>query len=259
MALFWRLWAAVALVNTAVLAVFVALATLQFGKIHGELLGERLTVLADRTAAPLESAARIGLPLSAVRTAEAVLERARQADETITAIHVFDGAGEVVHSTTTDPPAAIPPEALAARMAAGGRPWHLQTSDAFLSSIDVAGRDGTAAGGVLVVYPGEGNTTRVQAMAAALALAAIVVLVASAALAAALLRLGLARQIRLFEAIDDAVARSERDSWRSAAGGAPAPRSAADAAGLRKLLDEADARYRSLGAAIAEAGRAGRE
>ena len=51
MALFWRLWAAVALVNIAVLAVFVALATLQFGKIHGELLGERLTVLADRSAA----------------------------------------------------------------------------------------------------------------------------------------------------------------------------------------------------------------
>src|SRR5690606_11632071 len=96
MALFWRLWAAVTLVNVVVLAVFVALATLQFGEIHGQLLGERLTVLADRAAEPFESAAKIGLPLSTVRTADALLERARQADETITAIHVFDIAGNIV-------------------------------------------------------------------------------------------------------------------------------------------------------------------
>src|SRR5690606_31271403 len=107
------------------------LATLQFGQIHGELIGERLTVLADRAAEPFESVATLGLPLSTVRTADALLERARQADETITAIHVFDIMGAVVHSTSSEPPATIPAEAIAARLAAGGRPWHLQRSDAF--------------------------------------------------------------------------------------------------------------------------------
>ena len=45
-------------------------------------------------------------------------------------------------------------------------------------------------------------------MAAELAIAAIGILIASAALGAALLRIGLADQIRLFEAIDSAVAQS---------------------------------------------------
>lgn len=60
MALFWRIWAAVTLVTFAVLSIFVSMAILQFDQIHSELLGERLMVLADRTAAPFEAAARIG-------------------------------------------------------------------------------------------------------------------------------------------------------------------------------------------------------
>lgn len=53
MALFWRIWAAVTLVNLAVLTLFVGLATLQFDSINSGLTGERLAVLAERTAAPL--------------------------------------------------------------------------------------------------------------------------------------------------------------------------------------------------------------
>src|SRR3546814_9884983 len=64
MALFWRIWAAVTLVNLAVLTIFVGLATLQFGNINSYLVGERLVVLADLTAAPFAAAAKIGLPLS---------------------------------------------------------------------------------------------------------------------------------------------------------------------------------------------------
>src|SRR3546814_3890200 len=99
MALFWRIWAAVTLVNLAVLTIFVGLATLQFGNINSDLVGERLVVLADLTAAPFEAAAKIGLPLSTVRNADALLEGARQIDGAILAIHVFDAAGRIVHST----------------------------------------------------------------------------------------------------------------------------------------------------------------
>ena len=96
MALFWRVWAAVMLVNFAVLSGFVALATLQFGSINSALVGERLGVLAGRTVAPFEAAVRIGLPLSSVRNANALLERARQTDDSIVAILVFD-----THSSQT--------------------------------------------------------------------------------------------------------------------------------------------------------------
>ena len=63
MALFWRIWTAVLAVALCVLALFVGLATLQFGSINASLVGERLQVLAERTASPFAAAVRIGLPL----------------------------------------------------------------------------------------------------------------------------------------------------------------------------------------------------
>ena len=87
--------------------------------------------------------------------------------------------------------------ALAARAAAAGVPWHSETEGGFLSSIDIPARAGSTAGGILIVYPGGGNVTRVRAMGAELALAAIAVLLAAAGLSAVLLRFGLGRQIRM--------------------------------------------------------------
>ena len=256
MALFWRIWTAVLLVNLAVLTLFVGLATLQFDSINSDLVGERLVVLAGRTAAPFQAAAKIGLPLSTVRNADALLERARQTDDAILAIHVFDPAGRIIHSTDASAPAAIPPEALAARAAAAGAPWHSETDGGFLSSIDIPARantsEGVTVGGILIVYPGGGNVTRVRAMGAELALAAIAVLLAAAGLSALLLRLGLGRQIRMFEAVDGAIADFERGAWRSAAAGPAAPVPADDGTGeLRQLLDAAETRYRATGQALA--------
>ena len=256
MALFWRIWTAVILVNLVVLTLFVGLATLQFDSINSGLVGERLVVLAGRTAAPFQAAAKIGLPLSSVRNADALLERARQTDDAILAIHVFDAAGRVVHSTDTPAPAALPPEALAARTAAAGASWHSETEGGFLSGIDITARGGVTTGGILIVYPGGGNVTRVRAMGAELALAAIAVLLAAAGLSAVLLRLGLDRQIRMFEAVDGAIADFERGAWRSAAAAAadPVPADGASADGtaeLRQLLDAAESRYRATGRAIA--------
>jgi hypothetical protein len=254
MALFWRIWTAVILVNLAVLTLFVGLATLQFDSINSGLVGERLAVLAGRTAAPFQAAAKIGLPLSAVRNADALLERARQTDDAILAIHVFDRAGRIVHSTVTPAPTEIAPEALAAREAAGGASWHRETADGFLSSIDIPARGGTTAGGILIVYPGGGNVTQVRAMGAELGLDAIAVVLVVAALSALSLRLGLSRQIRTFEVIEGAIADFERGSWRSAAAGSAAPIPADDGTGeLRHLLDAAETRYRATGQALTAA------
>ena len=72
MALFWRVWAVVSLVNLFVMAVLVGLAALQFTSIHSILVGERLAVLASRTVAPFVASAKLGLPLSSVRNAPAI-------------------------------------------------------------------------------------------------------------------------------------------------------------------------------------------
>jgi len=249
MALFWRIWGAVTLVNFAVVTIFVALATLQFGNVNSGLVGERLVVLADRTAAPFKAAARIGLPLSTVRNAGALLERARQTDDAILAIHVFDVTGRIVHSTVTPPPTVIPAEAQFARAAADGAPWHHETTDGFLSSIDIVSRDGSTVGGILIVYPAGGNLTRIRAMAAELGLTAIGVLIIAAVLSALLLRLGLRGQIKSFEVIDNSIRKFERSAWRSAAGRPPDVAKGGDEE-LRVLLDAAETRYRTVGQAL---------
>ncbi|HEY9538025.1 MAG TPA: hypothetical protein VIS03_10590 [Kiloniellaceae bacterium] len=253
MALFWRIWAAVTLVNLAVLTIFVGLATLQFGNINSDLVGERLVVLADLTAAPFEAAAKIGLPLSTVRNADALLERARQTDGAILAIHVFDAAGRIVHSTAEPAPAAISAETLAVRRASEGVAWHRETSEGFLSSIDIASRTGQSAGGILIVYPKAGSLIQVRAMAAELTLAAIAVLLISAAFSALLLRLGLQRQIKLFETFDAAIVDFERDTWRGAAGRPVVPAEDDDGGDLHGLLATSERRYISAGRSLAAA------
>ncbi|MCM5571573.1 hypothetical protein M6I34_13715 [Burkholderiaceae bacterium FT117] len=250
MALYWRIWAAVTVVMLVVLGVFVALATVRFASINAGLVGERLLVLADRTVAPFASAVRLGLPLSTVRNATALLERARQTDDAILAIHVFDASGRIVHSTSPQPPFAIPPEASRARSVEAGAGWFRETGDEFLGSVDIPGRDGASAGGILIVYPGGDGLTRTRAMLANLSLAAIAVLVAVSTLAALLLRWGLARQIRHFAAIDGEVLAFEQAAWRSAAGGR-APPPPAGATGLHERLELAERKYRAAGRALA--------
>lgn len=248
MALFWRIWAAVLIVNTAVLAVFVGLATLQFDQIHSRLVGERLAVLADRTVAPFATAAQINMPLSTVRNSAALLERARQTDDLIAAIHVFDVEGRIIHSTETEPPAGIPPATLAAHRRAGGAPWSREADNGFLSGVGIPGPGGQSAGGVVVVYPSRGNIINVRAMGAELAIAAMALLGATSILSAMLLRLGLRKQFADFEAIDGTLADFEKDSWRGAA-------AQEDAGEFRVLLDASDRKYRAVGRELArEAG-----
>ena len=250
MALFWRVWAAVTLVNLVVLSVFVGLAALQFASINATLVGERLVVLASRTVAPFAAAVRLGLPLSTVRNAAALLERARQTDEEIVALHVFDASGRVVHSTVAPAPAQISPDAMTAREAARGGPWYRETVDGFVSSVDIAARDGGSAGGILIVYPGGGNITQIRAMVAELLVGAIAALLAAGVLGTLLLRIGLAGLIRQFEAVDATYRDFERGAWRRAAGGCW--QSAADAS-LRDKLESAAAQYRATGQQIAAA------
>ncbi|WP_372624082.1 hypothetical protein [Falsiroseomonas sp.] len=253
MAFFWRVWLAVAGINAIVLTLFVTLAALQFDAIQSSLAGERLTLLAARTAAPFEQAARIGLGIAAVRNAEGLLERTRQTDEAIGAIHVFGPEGRILHSTDPLPPSRIPAAALVARAAAGGAPWHHGGRDAFLAGVEIASRSGASLGGVLIVYSAAQNAARVGAMTTELILAGIVVLLGSMALGAPLLRIGLRGPIRAFDAIEEAVEGFERDAWRSAAGDRPAARATAAAEDMRGMLDEAEHQYRSAGRSLAAA------
>jgi hypothetical protein len=249
MALFWRVWAAVSLVNVFVMTVLVGLAALQFASINTTLVGERLAVFASRTVAPFAASARLGLPLSSVRNASAILERARQTDQDIVALHVFDADGKVIHSTARPAPDAIPAAAAQARRTARGAPWYRETTEGFVGGVDVAGADGQSVGGILVVYPSNGHLTQVRSMIVELAEGAAAALLVAALVGTVALRYGLARPIREFEAADSTYRDFERSAWRRGAGLEWTPPDDG-AASLGDALRAAAARYRATGQAL---------
>ncbi len=252
MALFWRIFTAVSVINLLILFIFVGLATLQFDAIHERLIGERLVVLAGRAAEPFESAARLGLPVASVRNAVGVLERMRQTDDAILAIHVFDPLGRIVHSTEKGAPARIPDQAHAARREAGGASWHVVTTVGLLGGVEILGRENKSVGGIVIVYPTTQNETRVWAMGSELMMAGIAIVLVGAGLSVPILRLGLRRQFSAFESIERAIMDFERDAWRTAASGARLD--PGDGAGdVHSLLAGAEERYRETGRAISAA------
>ncbi|WP_282039153.1 hypothetical protein [Halomonas alimentaria] len=247
MTLFWRAWATVMLVNLVVLALFVGLATLRYAGIDSGLTGERLGVLAQRTAEPFAVAARLGLSLGQVRNAPAVLERARQTDERIDAIHVFDPDGWVVHSTRPDEPARINPEFFRRHGESASAPWFLETEGRFISGVSIQAGTSSAAGGVLLVYQRRHSHSRVLAMSAQLSMLALLVWLAAALVGWLPLRLVLAREVSACRRLEQAIEAFERRCWR--------PSGAVITQGghrydqdeeLAVLLDVAERRYREV-------------
>ena len=107
MAIVWRILVAIGAINFIVLFIFVSIATLQFDTILSGLIQERLVVIADRVRVPFAAVANLGLPLSTVRNARAILEDARQDDSNIEHIHVYGQDGAIVHSTSRTPSATL--------------------------------------------------------------------------------------------------------------------------------------------------------
>jgi hypothetical protein len=101
-------------------------------------------------------------------------------------------------------------------------------------------------GGVLIVYPKISSVTNIRAMAAELAFATVVILFVGAVLSLILLRLGIGKQIRLYDSIDSAVTNFERGAWRSAAG-RPSLSREADLEDLGHLLETAEMSYQAAG------------
>ncbi len=252
MSLFWRSWGLVVLLVSAVLAALVLLSTVQFNSILSGFVQGRLAVLVQSAQLSFRSATGLGLPLASVRNGPAILERARQTDPHIAAIHVFDPSGRILFSTDTVPPARIPEAAMKALAAARGGVWRAETNDALMSGMAIPDARRRTIGGVVIVYPTAGLVTSVKAMGASLALygAAITLLLGGVALV--ILRYGLRRLITVFAGINAAFTAFEQKEWRQAAGGtsvAPPPVAGfgVDTETLRGLFEAAEKQYVNAG------------
>ncbi|MGR3342793.1 MAG: hypothetical protein ACU0DI_06155 [Paracoccaceae bacterium] len=254
MGFFWRMWLSAIGIILASAIVFVILATLQFSQIFSGLVGERLLVVASRTAAPFEAATRLGLPLSTVRNADALLAQARQTDTEIAAIYVYDVNGEISHSTQTSVASAEIQKILRSHgESSGGQSWYAESENGFWAGHPISSSGGASAGGILIFYPDTQKNTRVMAMITELAVVAGAIVVFAAVLSGLLMRIGLGSSIRNFERVEADLAQFERDTWRAAVSG----EAVADppSQGFQGLLHGANHQYQRLSIAISRADR----
>lgn len=265
MSLFWRSWGLVVLLVSAVLAALVLLSTLQFNTILSGFVQGRLAVLAQSAQLSFRSATSLGLPLASVRNGSAILERARQTDPQIAAIHVFDPEGRILFSTDTVPPARIDEAATKAHAASKQGVWRAETHDSLLSGMPIPDASKRRIiGGVVIVYPKVGLATSVRAMGANLALFAAAVTLLLGAAAIVCLRYGLGRLIAVFSGINATFTAFEQKEWRQAAGGTsvtppPVVGFGIDTRMLSSLFEAAEKQYVSAGMELAALESAGKD
>ena len=221
MKLFFRLWISATAVVAFLAIFFVGLATLQFNQIHVGLVAERLAVIADNAAAPFEAAARIGLPLSSVRTTEALLEKARQSDARISAVHLYAGDGTVLQSTDTSLPQRVASDVWAARLGTGAPRWYHEGGEWISAGQDILNISGEPVGGVIVAYSSQQTQTRVWAMAAELFTYSLAIILFATLLIGAILRLGLKRAIASFDETEHDLAGFDSALRRAPSGTTP--------------------------------------
>jgi hypothetical protein len=253
---FWRSWATVCVLVAIVVTILGGLVTLQYEATLSQLIQGRLAVLAQTSHGSFSAALSLGLPLPAVRNAPAILERVRQTDPDILAVHVFAPDGRILHSTDPGHLTSVRSEVLFASSAADGESFHVETAEFLLSGALLADSASHFVGGLVIVYPRAELAIPVRAMMARLAVFAAAVLMMVGLLAGVVLRFGLREHVRVYDGLELAFAALERRAWRRAAGGSdPLPEPVRglgiDTGELTRMLQEADARYVTAGSELA--------
>lgn len=135
MPLLARTWLALSAVIATVLAVLSVLLVMQHDAVLSQFIRQRIGVTLEATAAPFRSIVELGLPITMVRNASQLLDRAAEVDPAVTAIHVFNPTGITVRSVGAVSLERIPEEIVAAQQAAGrtGR-WSVETTDGISAS-----------------------------------------------------------------------------------------------------------------------------
>lgn len=151
MSVLWRNW----LSMTAILglAILRSLALLQHNSILAMLLKQRLSVVAQSTAGDFRPVATMGLPLSMLRNAQAVLREARANDANIRAIYITEHDGSVIHTDGALGQAGLAPAVLhTLQQHQHQQVWSSETDTALTSAAAIVRGDHSVAGWVLVFY-----------------------------------------------------------------------------------------------------------
>lgn len=154
LSILWRSWLTFSVLIAIVLAFLTLLSTIQFDALLSNLIRQRLTVVAQTTAASFRPVVEMGLPISMMRNASQILQRAKKTDQKITSVHVFNSAnGIILHSTDTEHAHIVSYDVLAQQKASIANSWSIETTTELDSGSKIKDKKGNTVGSVLISYP----------------------------------------------------------------------------------------------------------
>ena len=105
------------------------------------------------------------MPLSMMRNADDILDRAVLLDPGIEAIQVFNPSGIIVHSSSPEKPDPITQlDLLQLRLSNNGK-WSVEKEGRFESYLSIFNSEGTVVGGVVATYPNQRFTESIEKVA----------------------------------------------------------------------------------------------
>ena len=229
MPILWRSWVTFTAIIATVLGVLALLSWLQHDALYSNLIRQRLSVVAQTAAQSFQPVVNLGLPVSMVRNARGVLERVQGTDPRIVAMHAFDPAGRVVHTTDPANPTHVPEEVTLAQALSDGDKWSVESQKNLYSGVSILDTGGKSIANIVVVYPKEEFDARTAAVLRRIAVTTSVLLIIFSAAAFLLLRVRLSGAIHALGRLGEILA-GIRD--RSETGRQPAPMSEKSAAAL---------------------------
>ena len=194
------------LVMLVVMTLFFILSTFRFQATLNQLVQSRLTVVGQSIADSLEAAVDLGLGLYELRTADLLINRAKENDPGIEVIDVFDPGGQILYSTAQNRAGdLVEPEVLTAQDRSGDRTWALEGDTVFSSGVTLTDSIGQAVGGVLFTYSKTGFNAKVTTLRRSLIRNIGVIVAIFAVITYVGIRLGFRYLDRYMVRIDDAM------------------------------------------------------
>ncbi len=155
------------------------------------LIQNRLTVISITMGESIESAIDLGLGLGEMRTAVAVIARAKRNDPGIASIQIFDNNGQILYSTQKGRAGInVPPYVLQALEESDGRAWRLDRGNSFVNGVTLLNSFDQMIGGIVLTYSKDVYNTKVAALTNSLTRKSILIFVGFAILAFIGIKLG---------------------------------------------------------------------
>jgi hypothetical protein len=176
------------------------------------LIQNRLTVISITMGESIESAIDLGLMLGEIRTAEAVIARAKRNDPGIASIQIFDNNGQILYSTQKGRAGInVPPYVLQALEESDGQSWRFDRGDSFVNGFSLLNSFDQLIGGIVLTYSKDAYNTKVAALTNSLTRKSILIFVGFAILAFIGIKFGFRGLGRYTDSIESSYERVQVD------------------------------------------------